>query len=163
MQLPDPTPEKKMDDRTGKVVHADVTEFQRRSKYLTKFSQIPGLINLVEQCLQDAPRDRPPVEEVIEWFKNAYYNHLPHENDSIIELFDSLIQCEEELQELRLREKGNNDSGSDEEFSFIDDHDYYVTECPLVETQQMYSALGVSVPSAENRFDQVYIRACIYM
>ena len=166
MQFPDPTSEKEMDDRTGKVVHRNLTEFQRRRKYLIKFSQIPDLRKLVEQCLQDAPRDRPTVEEVIEWFKNARYNHLPHENDTIIELFDSLIQCEEELQELHL-EKVNNDSSSDEEFSFIDDHDYpinYATESPLVEAWQMHSALGVSAPSAEHRFDQVYvIRACVYV
>ena len=159
MQFPDPSSEKIMDDKTGKVVHLDLTELQRRNKYLAKFSQIPDLKNLIEQCLQDAAKYRPNVGEVIECLKNANYNHLPHENDSIIELFDSLIQREKELQDLHL-EKVNNYEEDSDDFSFINFADHLTHNETESSAQPTHNVIDLSTQNfitVEQRFDQVYI------
>lgn len=111
-----PTSEKDIDQRTGRIVHTNLSEFERRSKYMQRFAQIPDLRRLVEQCLSDAPRERPEVHEVSEHLKIVNYPHLPHEDNSILELFDSLINCEEQLEE-----RGR----TEEEDESIPDPDYW--------------------------------------
>ena len=52
-----------------------LSEVQRRERYFTKM--IPSLEQLVKQCLQDKPEQRPIIEEVIRGLKNINYDHQP--------------------------------------------------------------------------------------
>ena len=67
-------------------------EVQRREQYFTKMIKYPSLEQLVKQCLQDIPEQRPAIEEVSRGLKNINYNHQPHEDDNIIDLFTSALK-----------------------------------------------------------------------
>ena len=68
-----------------------LSEVQRRERYFTKM--IPSLEQLVKQCLEDKPEQRPVIEEVTRGLKNINYDHRPHEDDNIIDLFMSALKC----------------------------------------------------------------------
>ena len=55
------------------VDNAILSEVQRRERYFTKM--IPSLEQLVKQCLQDKPEQRPVIEEVTRGLKNIKYDH----------------------------------------------------------------------------------------
>ena len=80
-----PTP---LDQVVNNVV---LSEVQRRERYFTKM--IPSLEQLVERCLEDKPEQRPVIEEVSRGLKNINYDHQPHEDDNIIDLFTSALKC----------------------------------------------------------------------
>ena len=103
LQWPIPEARTRLDETTGKMML--VTEFQRRQKFLAKFDQSPPELKiLVEQCLNDHPKDRPIAGEVVERLKNIKCDPLPHENDDLLQLHTSLIDCEEQLAQC-VREK----------------------------------------------------------
>ena len=70
-----------------------LSEVQRREQYFTKMIKYPSLEQLVKQCLQDRPEQRPAIEEVSRGLKNINYDHQPHEDDGIIDLFTSALKC----------------------------------------------------------------------
>lgn len=98
MQFPKPTEEMEMDE-TGKLKRVDLTEYERRIEYLTNFADKPDLQLIVERCLKDDPIERPVAADVIEDLKNVSYDHQPHENDGIIDLYDSMIDYKVQLEE----------------------------------------------------------------
>ena len=83
-----PTPLDKIG--TNNVV---LSEVQRREQYFTKMIRYPPLQQLVEQCLQDKPEQRPVIEEVIKSLNSVSYDHQAHEDDNIIDLFTSALKC----------------------------------------------------------------------
>ena len=100
MKWPTPAASKQMDGTTGRVKCLQMTEFQRREEFLAKFDELPPeLKNLVEQCLKDSPADRPPIEDVVESLRSIECDPLPHDDDDILRLHTSLIDCEEALVE----------------------------------------------------------------
>ena len=68
-----------------------LSEIERREHYLIKMGRCPSLKLLAEQCLQDTPEERPVIEEVIKRLKDVNYDHHPHEDDSVIELFKCVV------------------------------------------------------------------------
>jgi len=70
-----------------------LSEVQRREQYFAKMIKYPSLEQLVKQCLQDRPEQRPAIEEVSRGLKNINYDHQPHEDDNIIDLFTSALKC----------------------------------------------------------------------
>ena len=72
-----------------------LSEVKRREHYMVKMLQYPSLKELAEQCLRDEPDLRPVIKEVIKSLKNVTYNQQPHENDSVVELFDFVSTAEE--------------------------------------------------------------------
>ena len=70
-----------------------LSEVERRVQYFTKMIKYPSLEQLVKRCLQDRPEQRPAIAEVSRGLKNINYDHQPHEDDNIIDLFTSAIQC----------------------------------------------------------------------
>ena len=100
MKWPTPAGSKQMDETTGKTMCSQMTEFQQRKEFLVKFNQLPPeLKNLVEQCLKDSPVDRPPIEDVVKSLRSIKCDPLPHDNDDILQLHTSLIECEKALVE----------------------------------------------------------------
>ena len=98
LELPVPETLQQLDD-TGKMIVIQLTEFQRREKFLGKFKHLPALKDWTEQCLKDSPKDRPAIGEVVERLKNIHNDPSPHENDDILQLYTSLIDCEKRLDE----------------------------------------------------------------
>ena len=78
-------------DKIG-VNNVVLSEVQRRERYFTKMIKYPSLEGLVKQCLQDKPEQRPVIEEVTRGLKNINYDHQPHEDDNIIDLFTSTLK-----------------------------------------------------------------------
>ena len=78
-----------------------LSEIQRREGYFTNLAKLPLLKCLVEQCLQNKQEERPVIGEVIKRLKDVNYDHHPHEDDSVIELFKSvderIIQKDQQL------------------------------------------------------------------
>ena len=70
-----------------------LSEVERRVQYFTKMIKYPSLEQLVKRCLQDRPEQRPAIAEVSRGLKNINYDHQPHEDDNIIDLFTSAIKC----------------------------------------------------------------------
>jgi len=70
-----------------------LSEIERRDYYLVKMEQHSSLKVLAEQCLQDAPEERPVIGDVIKRLRNINYDH-PHKDDGIIELFKCVINLE---------------------------------------------------------------------
>ena len=102
MQFPNPSPEKIEDKKTGKILNQNLSEYQRREKYLTKFLHVPVLRNLVKRCLQNPRAERPESREVmhiVEQLKRDCCQHNDHSNDNAIDLYTSLIDHEEQLEE----------------------------------------------------------------
>ena len=85
-----PTP---LDQVVSNVI---LSEVQRRERYFTKMVNYPSLEELVKQCLQDKPQQRPVIEEVTRGLKNINYDHQPHEDDNIIDLFMSALKHSEQ-------------------------------------------------------------------
>ena len=71
-----------------------LSEVQRRESYFTTFTQLPELKQLVEQCLQNKPEERPVIGEVITGLKNVAFDHHPREGDSVIELFKYAVSMQ---------------------------------------------------------------------
>ena len=69
-----------------------LSEVQRRQQYFTKMVKYPSLEQLVKQCLQDKPEQRPVIEEVTKILRNVTYDHQPCEDDNIIDLFSSAVK-----------------------------------------------------------------------
>ena len=90
-----PTPKDKISD------DVILSEVQRREHLLVKMSSLPALRRLVERCLQKKPGDRPTIGEVIRSLRGTEYSHLPHESDSIIDLFNTVVRHEQNLTECR--------------------------------------------------------------
>ena len=67
-------------------------EVQRRQQYFTKMAKYPSLEQLVKQCLQDEPEQRPVIEEVTKLLRSVTYDHQPCEDDNIIDLFSSAVK-----------------------------------------------------------------------
>lgn len=81
-----------------RVMQMRLTEFQKREKYLGKFEHLPAALKrLVEQCLKDNPKERPVIQKVIDNLRSINFGSLPHENDDSLQLYASLIDCEEQL------------------------------------------------------------------
>ena len=99
MQWPLPKAVKHLDSNTGKIVA--LTELQRRENYLTctVFQQFPTLRALVSQCLHDFPKERPSVGAVLEGLRTVRCDLVPHENDNIIQLCDSVASYKSLLEE----------------------------------------------------------------
>ena len=74
-----------------------LSEIQRRECYFANLANIPGLTQLVEQCLQNRSEDRPAIGDVIKDLKNFRYDPHPHKDDGIIELFKCINDLENEL------------------------------------------------------------------
>ena len=70
-----------------------LSEVQRRQQYFTKLNQYPSLEQLVKQCLQDKPEQRPVIEEVTKSLESIGHDHQPHEDGNIIDLFTSALKC----------------------------------------------------------------------
>ena len=70
-----------------------LSEIQRRKQYFSTFVKYPSLEQLVKRCLQDEPEQRPVIEEVTIGLKNIKYDHQPHEDNNIIDLFASALKC----------------------------------------------------------------------
>ena len=64
-----------------------LSEVQRREQYFTKMVNYPSVEQLVKQCLQDTPEQRPVIEEVTRGLKNINHDHQSHGDDNIIDLF----------------------------------------------------------------------------
>ena len=79
-------------DRVG-ANNVVLSEVQRREQYFTKMIKYPSLEHLVKQCLQDKPEQRPVIEEVSKSLNSMSYDHQPHEDDNIIDLFTSALKC----------------------------------------------------------------------
>ena len=79
-------------DRVG-ANNVVLSEVQRREQYFTKMIKYPSLEHLVKQCLQDKPEQRPVIEEVTKSLNSMSYDHQPHEDDNIIDLFTSALKC----------------------------------------------------------------------
>ena len=69
-----------------------LSEAQRRERYFTKMVNYPSVEQLVKQCLQDNPEQRPVIEEVTRGLKNINHDHQPHGDDNIIDLFTSALK-----------------------------------------------------------------------
>ena len=89
MQWPTPKPVKLLNSKTGGFVA--LTELQRREEYLIKFRQFPALRALVVQCLNGFARNRPGIRTILEGLRIVQHNLVSHENSSIIELHDSVV------------------------------------------------------------------------
>ena len=74
-----------------------LSEIQRRKVYMVNFTKFPGLTQLVEQCLQNRSKKRPPIGGVLKDLKNVDYDQHPHKDDSIIELFKGVKDLENML------------------------------------------------------------------
>ena len=98
LELPVPEALQQLDE-TGKMMIMQLTEFQRRKNFLGKFKDLPALKDLIEWCLKDSPKDRPAIGVVVERLKNIHNDPLPHENDDILQLYTSLIDCKNILEE----------------------------------------------------------------
>ena len=96
LALPIPEAVKQLDE-SGEMMTMQMTEFQRREKYLRKFEPLPPLRRLIEECLKDSPKERPVIGEVVKRLRNIHCDPLPHENDDILQLHTSLIDCEKQL------------------------------------------------------------------
>ena len=70
-----------------------LSEVQRRARHFTKMIKYPSLEQLVKQCLCDRPEQRPVVEELSRGLKSINYDHQPHEDDNIVDLFTSALKC----------------------------------------------------------------------
>ena len=79
-------------DRVG-ANNVVLSEVQRRKQYFTKMVKYPSLELLVKQCLQDKSERRPVIEEVTKSLKSTSYDHQPHEDDNIIDLFTTALKC----------------------------------------------------------------------
>ena len=97
LELPVPEALQQLDDETGKMIVTQLSEFQRREKFLENFKYLPALKDWTEECLKDSPKDRPAIGEVVERLKNIRYDPAPHENDDILQLYTSLVDREEQL------------------------------------------------------------------
>ena len=78
-------------DRVG-ANNVVLSEVQRREQYFTKMFKYPSLVQLVKQCLQDTPEQRPVIGEVSKSLNSISYDHQPHEDDNIIDLFTSALK-----------------------------------------------------------------------
>ena len=92
-----PTP---LDQVVNDVV---LSEVQRRERYFTKM--IPSLEQLVKQCLQDKPEQRPVIEEVTRGLENIDYDHQPHEDDNIIDIFTSALKHSSQDEQMMIIQK----------------------------------------------------------
>ena len=92
-----PTP---LDQVVNNVV---LSEVQRRERYFTKM--IPSLEQLVKQCLQDKPEQRPIIEEVTRGLKNINYDHQPHKDDNIIDIFTSALKYSSQDEQMMIIQK----------------------------------------------------------
>ena len=97
MQWPNPKAVKLLDNKTGKMVA--LTELQRRETYLPKFEQFPTLKVLVCKCLDDFPKERPSVAEVLEGLRTVHWDLACHENDDIIQLYNSIASYKRMLEQ----------------------------------------------------------------
>ena len=79
-------------DRVG-ANNVVLSEVQRREQYFTNLVKYPSLEQLVKECLQDKPELRPVIEEVTKSLNSISYDHQPHEDDNIIDLFTSANKC----------------------------------------------------------------------
>ena len=98
LELPIPEAVKQLDE-TGSV-QLILSEFQRREKFLKYLPELKGLKDLkdlIELCLKDSPKDRPAIGKVVEKLRNIHHDPIPHENDDILQLYTSLVDCEEQL------------------------------------------------------------------
>jgi len=86
-----------------------LSEIEQREQYFVKLTHYPTLKLLVQWCLHDKPENRPEIGDVIKSLKNVNYNHHPHENDGIIELFSSVVTADELIsqknQELMIKDR----------------------------------------------------------
>ena len=82
-----------------------LTEVQRRERYFTKMANYPSLEELVKQCLQDKPEQRPVIEEVTRGLKNINYDHKPHKGDNIIDLFKSALKCSSQDEQITVKDQ----------------------------------------------------------
>ena len=117
LQWPIPVAWTRLDETTGDRILG--TEFQRRGKYLAKFDRLPELKILVEECLKNQPQDRPIAGEVVKRLRNIKCNPLLHENDDLLQLHTSLINCEEELAQC-IRDKDEELAKKNEELAMLD-------------------------------------------
>ena len=85
------------------VNNAVLSEVQRRERYFTKM--IPSLEQLVKQCLQDKPEQRPIIEEVTRGLKNINYDHQPHEDDNVIDIFTSAFKRSSQDEQMMIIQK----------------------------------------------------------
>jgi len=109
MKWPAPKFYKQKDKSTGKMII--LSELERRIEYIsTFFTELQVLRNLVENCLEDEPGNRPVISEVIECLRNAGPDQLPHQGDNIIDLFSTITAQEQELKELKESALANNSS-----------------------------------------------------
>ena len=69
-----------------------LSEVQRRKRYFTKMVNYPSVEQLVKQCVQDKPEERPVIEEVTRGLKNINHDHQSHGDDNIIDLFTSALK-----------------------------------------------------------------------
>ena len=97
LEWPMPEAWSRLDKITGKMIL--VSEIQRRGKFLVKFDQLPAELKiLVEECL-NRPEYRPFAGDFVERLRNIKHDPLPHENDDLLQLHTSLIDCEKSLNE----------------------------------------------------------------
>jgi len=68
-----------------------LSEIERRENYLAEMIHYPALNMLTKCCLQDQPRNRPTIAQVIEDLKTIN-SHGPNEDDNILKLFLSFEQ-----------------------------------------------------------------------
>ena len=92
-----------------------LSEVQRRKQYFTKLAKYPSLEQLVKQCLQDKPEQRPVIRGVSDGLKSIKYNRQPHEGDNIIDLFTSAVNQSQKVGQLmellRMKDRHLNQEG----------------------------------------------------
>ncbi|XP_065917959.1 interferon-induced very large GTPase 1-like isoform X2 [Dysidea avara] len=110
MRYPDPARGLIQDEITEEIIDLHLTDFQKRKKYFTEeFTQIPGLKDVVEQCLEKTPHNRPAVGKIISFLevklsqqKQKFRDFLSNMNllekfPQQLSLKDGLIACQETL------------------------------------------------------------------
>ena len=91
-------------DRVG-ANNIVLSEVQRRKQYFTKMMKYPSLEQLVKQCLQDKPEQRPVIEEVTKSLKSTSYDHHLPEDDNIIDLFTTAHKFSDQDEQIVQKDK----------------------------------------------------------
>ena len=146
MQWPSPKAVKLLDSKTGKIVA--LTELQRRENYLTctVFQQFPTLRALVSQCLHDFPKERPSVGAVLEGLRTVCHDLVPHENDNIIQLCDSVARYKSLLEEKdkELAQKSEQLTCKEKELSRKDKQAYIMQMEMTEQVKQLQTQLALT-------------------
>ena len=146
MQWPAPKAVKLLDSKTNKIVA--LTELQRRENYLTCmiFQQFPTLVTLVSQCLHDFPKERLTVGAVLESLRTVHCDLVPHDNDNIIQLCDSVASYKSllEKKDKELAQKSEQLGCKEKELSRKDNQVYIMQMEMTEQVKQLETQLALT-------------------